>query len=58
MDWTIILIVLGFAAFLGGRAFVGICFEGSWLNSVFDGADDFAGGESDGSCDGGDGGGD
>ncbi|WP_292293120.1 hypothetical protein [Marivita sp.] len=57
MDWTLILIVLGFVAFLGGRAFVGICFEGSWLNSVFDSADDLGGGEGDDGC-GGDGGGD
>ncbi len=51
MDWSVILIALGFVALLAGRTFIGICFEGSWLNSALEGSSD-----SDG--DGGDGGGD
>ena len=53
MDWTLILIVLGFVAFLGGRTVIGICFEGSWLNSALEGSSDSDG---NGACDGGDGG--
>ena len=54
MDWTVILIVLGFVAFLAGRTFIGICFEGIWLNSALEGSSDTDGG----GCEGGDGGGD
>ena len=53
MDWTVILIALGFVALLAGWTFVGICFESSWLNSTLEGSSDSDG---DGGCDGGDGG--
>lgn len=55
MDWTVILIVLGFVALLAGRTVIGICFEGSWLNSALEWSSD---GDGDSGCDGGDGGGD
>lgn len=53
MDWTVILIALAFVALLAGRTFIGICFEGSWLNSAIEGSSDT---DSDGGYDGGDGG--
>ena len=53
MDWTVILIALGFVALLSGRFVVGVCFEGSWLDRLLEGGD----GDGD-SCDGGAGGGD
>ncbi|MCE0506434.1 hypothetical protein LR948_13770 [Roseivivax sp. GX 12232] len=36
MDWTLILVLLGFAAFLVGRLCLGVFYENSRLNTVLE----------------------
>ncbi|SLN61212.1 hypothetical protein ROJ8625_03114 [Roseivivax jejudonensis] len=55
MDWTLTMILLGFAALLGGRLCVGLWFEGSALNGIFERIEDWAcESDADDSGDGGD----
>lgn len=60
MDWTLVLIAIGFAALLGMRSAVGIYFPESWVNTLFDTFDACAGGDAgdSGDADGGGDGGD